>query len=60
MARTYEGSTTMKPILHRPVRTDHPSRKQLRTALDTGYNLGAGAHLLRDRIAGTGGSPPKV
>ena len=41
----------MKPILHRPVRMDQTSREQLRTALGKGYDLGAGARLLRDRIA---------
>jgi hypothetical protein len=42
----------MKPILHRPIRTDQSRRDaQLRDALGKGYDLGAGARLLRDRIA---------
>jgi hypothetical protein len=41
----------MKPITHRPVRMDQTSRDQLRTRLGKGYDLGAGARLLRDRIA---------
>ena len=41
----------MKPIPHRPVRTDETRRDaQLREALGKGYDLGAGARLLRDRI----------
>jgi hypothetical protein len=55
----------MKPILHRPVRTDQASREQtgaqLRAALGKGYDLGAGARLLCNRIAEhCAGNSPKV
>jgi hypothetical protein len=39
----------MKPITHRPVRMDQTSREQLRQRLGKGYDLAAGARLLRDR-----------